>query len=279
MAMKGSGLKDTAPPFGSLDLDRHAFFFDFDGTLAEIAPRPQDVVLSERLRRHLLRLHDLTEGAVAIITGRNRDEILALLGAELPVAGLHGLDFPQPDFPRTGAAFDTQEGGTQEGDPRDPRAGDPAAARRARAQAIRPWLEPLGRLVAAHPGTLLEDKGQGLALHWRGAPEAEPAMIDAARRVLEALGDGWQLQPGKCVAEIRPAGEDKGSALRRFLRIPPFRGRRPVAFGDDLNDLPMLSAAREAGGLAVAMGERDLPADLRLAGPDALAEWLERRLG
>lgn len=258
--MKGPGLKDTAPPFGSLDLDRHAFFFDFDGTLAEIAPRPQDVVLAEPLRLNLLRLHDLTEGAVAIITGRNRDEILSLLGAELPVAGLHGLDFPHPP-----AHPDAQR--------------EPEAARRARAQAIRPWLGPLGRLVAAHPGTLLEDKGQGLALHWRGAPEAEPVMLAAARQVLDALGEGWQLQPGKCVAEIRPAGEDKGSALRRFLRIPPFRGRRPVAFGDDLNDLPMLDAAREAGGLAVAMGERDLPADLRLAGPAALAEWLERRLG
>ena len=47
---------------------------------------------------------------------------------------------------------------------------------------------------------------------------------------------------------------------------------------DDLNDLPMLRAAREAGGIAVAMGERDMPADVHLPGPAALALWLERRL-
>ena len=62
------------------------------------------------------------------------------------------------------------------------------------------------------------------------------------------------------------------------MTAPPFAGRLPVAFGDDLNDMPMLAAARELGGLAVCMGERDLPADHRLSGPAALAAWLERRL-
>ena len=35
---------------------------------------------------------------------------------------------------------------------------------------------------------------------------------------------------------------------------------------------------RGAGGIAVAMGERDMPADVHLPGPAALALWLERRL-
>ena len=244
-------MKDITKEFGSLDLDEHAFFFDFDGTLAEIAPRPQDVILAPELRRDLLRLSIRTKGAVAVITGRNRAEIAPHLDAAIPVAGLHGMDFP-------GAA--------------------PAPDDARRLAAIRPLLPGLADLVARHPGTLLEDKGPGLALHWRGAPQFEAAMVAAAQAALNALGQGWALQPGKSVAEIRPIGDDKGSALRRFMELPPFRGRRPVAFGDDLNDLPMLQAAREAGGIAVAMGERDLPADIRLEGPVALAKWLEERL-
>jgi len=246
-------LKDITAEFGSLDLDRFAFFFDFDGTLAEIAPRPQEVTLSAQMGRNLARLTARTGGAVAVITGRNRHELAALVAPDTLIAGMHGLDFPgvavtpDPDLP-------------------------------ARIAATRPLLPALETLVAAHPGALLEDKGQGLALHWRGAPEAEAAMQGAAQSVLAELGAGWRLQPGKCVAEIRPVGDDKGSALRRFLALPAFRGRRPIAFGDDLNDQPMLDAAREAGGIAVALGNATIDGDLRLAGPEALAAWLGERL-
>ena len=246
-------LKDITAEFGSLDLDRFAFFFDFDGTLTEIAPRPQEVTLSAEMGRNLVRLVARTHGAVAIITGRNRHELSALVASDMLIAGMHGLDFP-------GAAV--------EADPDLP----------ARIAAVRPLLPALETLVSAHPGALLEDKGQGLALHWRGAPDAETALRGAADGVLAELGAGWRLQPGKCVAEIRPVGDDKGTALRRFLALPAFRGRRPIAFGDDLNDQPMLDAAREAGGIAVALGHAAIDGDLRLAGPEALAAWLGERL-
>ncbi|MDS9469100.1 trehalose-phosphatase [Paracoccus sp. MBLB3053] len=248
-------MKDNPKEFEALDLDAHAFFFDFDGTLADIALHPRDVFLTTELRRSILSLSLRTGGAVAIITGRNRAEIHPHLGEELPVAGLHGVDFPA-DAEGSAANSDAER----------------------RILAVRPLLPALAELVKAHPGALLEDKGQGLALHWRGAPMAEAAMMVAAERTLEQLGQEWSLQPGKCVAEIRPVGGDKGTALLRFMTQPPFEGRRPIAFGDDLNDLPMFEAARSLGGLAVALGERDLPADIRLSGPAELAEWLERRL-
>jgi len=246
-------LKDITAEFCALDLERFAFFFDFDGTLAEIAPRPQDVVLSPGLRRDLGQLYLRTRGAVAIITGRQSSELVSLVGPDLPVAGLHGMDFPDA-------------------------APTPDRIVAARVAAIRSLLPDLARLIADHPGALLEDKRQGFALHWRGASEAEAALTHAAQEALARLGDGWSLQPGKSVIEIRPAGDDKGTALRRFLTLPAFRGRRPIAFGDDLNDLPMLASAQAAGGIAVAMGEVPLAADLRLAGPEALAAWLNERL-
>ncbi|WP_185958556.1 trehalose-phosphatase [Paracoccus laeviglucosivorans] len=245
-------MKDTALQFGSLDLDRHAFFFDFDGTLAELVDDPADVRLADELRRDLLALSARTNGAVAIITGRHRAEITPLLGDIIPIAGLHGTDFP--------------------GDV----ANDPGLAERV--SAVRPLIEQLTTLVEANPGTILEDKGQGLALHWRAAPDKGELMTHAAEQALATLGPRWRMQPGKCVAELRPVGDDKGVALHRFMALPAFAGRRPVAFGDDLNDLPMLQAARDSGGLAIALGERNLPADLRLPGPSTLAAWLAERL-
>ncbi|MFT4012528.1 MAG: trehalose-phosphatase [Paracoccus sp. (in: a-proteobacteria)] len=246
-------VQDIAATLETLDLSRHAFFFDFDGTLAEFSADPADTVLDPRLAHDLLRLSARTGGAVAIITGRGRHEIIGRVGDAIPVAGLHGTDFPDGARP------------------------DPADITRRKA-AVRPLLADLQALADAHPGAVLEDKGQGLALHWRAAPEAEAPMIKAIARTHAALGPDWQIQPGKFVAELRPSGGNKGTALRRFMRMPPFAGRRPVAFGDDLNDTPMLFAARELGGIAVALGEREMQADHRLSGPRALAQWLERRL-
>lgn len=243
-------MKDNAPVFDALDLDRHAFFFDFDGTLAEFTDDPADVALDARLGLDLMRLLRRTGGAVAILTGRHRAEILSHINPAIPVAGLHGAEFP----------------------------GEVLAHDPARRAQFSPLLPGLSALVAAFPGTLLEEKDAGFALHWRRAPQHEQAMIAAAERALTELGPDWVIQHGKFVAELRQSGGDKGSALRRFMAEPPFAGRLPVAFGDDLNDMPMLAAARELGGLAVAMGERDLPADHRLSGPRALAEWLERGL-
>lgn len=245
-------LTDIAAAFSTLDLDRHAFFFDFDGTLADFHADPFQVVLGERLRDDLIRLSQRTGGAVAVITGRHRWEITQRAGDTIPVAGLHGTDFP-------GDAVD-------------------AVDLSARESAMRPLVQDLQSLIADHPGALLEDKGQGVALHWRDAPKAEPQMLQAIQRTMSQLDDRWIIQPGKFVAEIRPSGGDKGTALRRFMSQPPFQGRIPVAFGDDLNDVPMLAAARALGGIAVSLGERDLAADLRLPGPSELAQWLERRL-
>lgn len=243
-------MRDTARALDALDLDRHAFFFDFDGTLAGFTDDPADVGLDARLGADLLRLHARTGGAVAILTGRHRAEILAHVDATIPVAGLHGTEFPG-----------------------DTLSHDPGLARQ-----VAPLLPALSDLIAGYPGTLLEKKDHGFALHWRQAPEHEQAMIAAAEKAQADLGPDWVIQHGKFVAELRQAGGDKGTALRRFMAAPPFAGRLPVAFGDDLNDMPMLAAARELGGVAVGMGERDLAADHRLPGPVALAAWLERRL-
>jgi len=228
----------------------HGFFFDFDGTLAEIAPRAEDVVLDRGLRADLLRLWQRSGGAVAALSGRRRADLARYLPAGIPLAGLHGWEIEGGDTIEIAAL----------------------------ARALDGLRDSLAAIAARHPGARLEDKGPALALHWRLAPEAEPVLTLAAEQAVAALGPAWVLQPGKCVVEIRPLGHDKGDALRRFMARPPFLGRRPVAFGDDLTDIPMLRAARQAGGLAVAVGERDLPCDLRLAGPAALALWIRRSL-
>jgi len=65
--------------------------------------------------------------------------------------------------------------------------------------------------------------------------------------------------------------------LRRFMREEPFAGRVPIAFGDDLTDLPMLEAAEKLGGTAVVIGRAiDRPGAARFANPAELRFWLSR---
>jgi trehalose 6-phosphate phosphatase len=78
------------------------------------------------------------------------------------------------------------------------------------------------------------------------------------------------------VVELRPAGADKGDAVRAFMSEPVFAGARPVFMGDDLTDEHAFSAVAALGGAGILVGpERETAAKYRLAGVAAVAEWLE----
>ncbi|MGO4842335.1 trehalose-phosphatase, partial [Rhizobiaceae sp. 2RAB30] len=66
------------------------------------------------------------------------------------------------------------------------------------------------------PGVLAEDKGGAIALHYRQAPASEADVRKFMAEIVRSV-PGWELQPGKFVLELRPAGRDKGEALKIFM--------------------------------------------------------------
>ncbi|MDP3899237.1 MAG: trehalose-phosphatase, partial [Mesorhizobium sp.] len=114
------------------------------------------------------------------------------------------------------------------------------------------------------------------AAHFRQAPTAEPAVNAVMEAIARAIGGGFELQRGKCVVELRPAGHDKGDALRSFMARAPFLGRLPLAIGDDLTDEKMFEAANELGGSSVRIGvdRRATAARGSIASPSDLRAWL-----
>src|SRR2546428_5235817 len=73
-----------------------ALFLDFDGTLAPIAPRPQDVRVPSWVVPTLTRLERSLDGALAVVSGRPLAQIDALLQPfRLPAACVHGVE-PRP---------------------------------------------------------------------------------------------------------------------------------------------------------------------------------------
>ncbi len=63
-------------------------FFDLDGTLAEIKPHPDQVVVPDNILQGLQLLASASDGALALISGRSMVELDALAKTlSLPVSG------------------------------------------------------------------------------------------------------------------------------------------------------------------------------------------------
>ena len=226
------------------------FFLDIDGTLLDIAERPQLVRIDDDLGHLLATLRDASGGAVALISGRSVAEIDRLFGRNFCVAGQHGAE-------RRDAAGKKHRH-------RVPLAG------------LRKAHERLRLMAAEHPALVLEDKGMNLALHYRLAPELGASVHEALRRLVGELGDDFELQSGKMVMEIKPSGKDKGTAIAEFLEEVPFQRRLPVFIGDDLTDEFGFDLINRVGGCSVKVGEGSSAAHWRLPDADAVRAWLKR---
>lgn len=245
------GKEPPGPPPVDL-LDGASLFLDFDGTLVEIAERPDAVAVDARLQALLGGLIDRLDGRVALISGRPAGEIVALFGEALVnVVGSHGMEYRWADG--RDAPFERPAG-------------------------LDEVLEAMRRLADAHPGVLVEEKPLGVALHFRQAPDTEAACHTLA----EALAQVHQLhlQPGKMMVEVRARGGDKGSAIRTLMSEPKLAPTRPLFMGDDHTDEPGFTAAQALGGAGILVGpERPTAARYRLDGVAATLSWLETACG
>ena len=226
----------------------HAFFFDLDGTLADIKPQPHQVSIPVGVRAALRQLAQNNDGAVALISGRSMDELDALAGAGcFPLAGVHGAE-------RRDISGQTH------------RVTLPETLVHALEQQLRNALVDL-------PGATLESKGMAFALHYRLAPQHQQAITELAERLVQR----WPmlaLQPGKCVLELKPQGVNKGEAIRAFMQEPPFVNKTPVFVGDDLTDEAGFKVINQMGGYAVKVGQGETDAKWRLDNVAAVHQWL-----
>jgi trehalose 6-phosphate phosphatase len=224
-----------------------SLLLDLDGTIAPIMPRPHDVTPTPARTALMQRLAERLDGRLAIVSGRTIAEVDRVLqGAVTAVAGVHGLE-------------------RRRADGRLERARPDPALDLVRAE--------LPGLLARHPGLVTEDKGLSVTIHFRGVPEAGPAVTAFADDI--AGRTDLVLQPGDTVAELRGPGAGKGEAIRAFMSEAPFAGTRPVYLGDDQTDEDGFAAARTLGGIGVLVGPaRRTAASRRLANVDAVMDWL-----
>lgn len=241
--------KTVLPPPPAINAAATSLFLDFDGTLVQIAERPDAIIVTDALRGLLSRLQRLFDGRLAIVSGRPVRQIRALLrDIPLAVAGSHGLELARAD-------------------------GQPIAPERpAILDAV---LNEMRQFAGENPGTLVEEKPLGAALHFRNAPET----ADACEFLMAELSarTGLALQPGHMVYELRPGSADKGTAIETMMAKPPMHGTMPVFIGDDLTDEPAFLAAGNGGGMGILVGPpRPTMARYGLSDVVGVLEWLEQ---
>jgi trehalose 6-phosphate phosphatase len=232
-------------------LQRASLLLDFDGTLVEIAARPDAVVVPRELPELILELHARLDGRVAVISGRPAREVQALLGCPAHVVGSHGLEFAWAD-----RAVEMAE----------------------RPDGLKYVLAAMHGFAASRQGVLVEDKPLGAALHFRSVPELADESIALATQLADE--HGLNLQAGKMMIEVRVGGGDKGSAIRRIMLEPGFAGTHPVFLGDDVTDEAGFAVAAELGGGGVLVGdERESAAHYRLPDVARVRQWLAEAMG
>jgi len=223
-----------------------ALFSDFDGTLVAFRRRPSDVKpLGLPLRQVLQRLSEHARLSLFIISGRT----LADLREHVPVAGisllgLHGWEGRDvPPLEEDGRVF----------------------------WRVKRWLH---RHLPADPQIFLEDKGLGLAVHYRGAS------LSAIRKtrpiideVLRVFGPQVRMMPGHKVWELLPRQiEGKGATVCDLLSKMPVR-TLPIFVGDDTTDESAFTVLKT--GLTIHVGDNHrTKARFRLRNPAEVRAFL-----
>ena len=225
---------------------RYALFLDIDGTMVDFAETPDAVDLPPDLVPLLDRLHHHLDGAVAVTTGRPIDDIDTLTyPLRLTCGTQHGAEIRLPD-------------GTRE--------------RRFARHVPAGWTSQASQICKNIPGSRVERKPYGLALHYRATPASSLKLQAVARNLAACSAGMFEVWQGNMVSELRPTGVTKAMVVHRLMALPPFAGRVPLFIGDEQNDVEAFAAVEALGGVGLMV-----PADFP-QGPAAVRDWLATQL-
>ena len=237
-------------PRHHVSVPNDALFLDVDGTLIDIAARPNDVVVPHSLVAALTELDSQMSHAIAFVSGRRIEMIDALFAPlQFAAGGVHGAQLR----PRPHSQIEMRNLSSL-----------PDA-----------FVVKLYELAKAFPGVIVEDKGLSVALHYRLAPACgkQLSLLLTSLVQNEENLDAHVLD-GRFVFEVKPLGVNKGDAIRSLMNEPEFSGRRPIVLGDDTTDLSAFATVRMLGGEAYSVGSLMQGANDWFESPQAVRNWI-----
>ncbi|XP_044749938.1 alpha,alpha-trehalose-phosphate synthase [UDP-forming] isoform X2 [Coccinella septempunctata] len=244
------------------DSHKLALLLDYDGTLAPIAPHPDLAVMPTETRNVLQRLSNIPDVYIAIVSGRNVNNVKEMVGIEgITYAGNHGLEILHSD-------------GTKFVHPMPPECHEKVASLLAKLQE-----------QVCRDGAWVENKGALLTFHFREVPvHLRDDLERQARKLVEEAG--FKVGNAHCAIEAKPQVEwNKGRAsiyiLRTAFGVDWSERIRIIYVGDDVTDEDAMMALK---GMAATFRVTNsniikTSAERRLPSTDSvltMLKWIER---
>jgi trehalose 6-phosphate phosphatase len=232
---------DSTPVLHANDV----LLLDLDGTVIDIAARPDAVFVAPCLINALRSLSAREPRGVVIVTGRALvDADRMLFPLRLPTIASHGAEWRVP-----GIAVEAP-------------------------QPIGVFRGAIEILLKRISGAVLEWKPYSAAVHVRNAPEAAAAVLSALNIWVSANPD-YRIATGRHVFEVVHKSISKAAAVERLLNEPPYVRRRPIYVGDDHADEAAMREVGRRGGIAMRVaGEYFESQRSTFQSPRDVREWL-----
>ncbi len=169
---------------------------DFDGTLSALAMTPGLAFICPQSKKSLEHLSNMADVHVAIISGRNLEDLQAKVGVDgLTYAGNHGLEIMHPDGQKY--THDIPQNYTD------------------RLQNLKADLEAEAAKVE---GAWVEDKGLLIALHYRQVDRFNLQSLLSRGKSIYARYNFEYLTVSKRIENCPPEGYDRGDTCIHILR-------------------------------------------------------------
>ena len=232
-------------------------FLDYDGTLADFAPTPDDVYPDPEVIELITQISQQPSVNTAIISGRRLTHIQTLLPVEgIWLAGTYGIELQSP-------------GGK--------------LIHRIPYEEIRPTLKiikPTWKdIIDNRKGFYLEDKGWSLAIHAKDAPHLEAKVVLTSAREKAAkviVQSPFRLLGDDRFLEIAPIKANKANAVEYLMGRNNLTDSFSIYIGDDDKDEQAFSIIKKLGGVTILVSTepRKTLADFRLQNPQSVLQWL-----
>jgi trehalose-phosphatase len=241
-----------------LNAEKLRLFLDYDGTLADFAPTPDEVYPDQELIHLLQRIKNKPNIQAAVISGRRLSHIQKLIPLTgIWLAGTYGIELFDP----TGKHIFRLEH-----------------------KRIRPTLEMIKpqwqAIVKSQPELFLEDKAWSLALHAKNVdPSTADIVLQQAKNIIkenDVSNEDFRILGGHKFIEIAPRLANKGLTIDYLLNHNPLDGSLPIFIGDDDKDEEAFEAILNNNGLAIKVCNQPCTtkAQLRIENPNKVRQFL-----